>query len=570
MAAYQLDSIEGIIANTDQLDLIEGIEKSINAADTTAIVAASNPVLGNLGKRKNRSIHADNLAMQAASFTIRFNDGKYLNSDWVDKAFNLDEEVYKEFNLRKDEEENSDIPRDRYVSITDEEMEKVTRQLALTLYNDRLAISSLLANLYPIKPLYVYFSLDKKKYWRAKIRANTDEIEYELPGPAAWWNIKGFEKNAEFEEADCDLILFQRVMQLIWKKDEPAPKLFYGVKDGDTELRSFPNSMLKFMSFDDTPGLLDAPYMRQATSFLFSFAFFVFSHSPLLTYELWFTSPWRFYLRYSQQQEANQNPLRIDWNRKKTSSVWTGFVQAAEKSTGEPIICYKKCDRALKHPKLKASGTKALADHQKTDVCKRVTHLSRGTLSHQDLKSAFRKGVLDVILSTRSSFRIVNNPDWKSLCELQNPHLKLPSASTIKRDLDDRILEINRHLLDNLPANQKLSISLDYWSSTKRYSFIFIHVEFNHTREELARIIHERLTKLGLTERIIAITTDNASSNNTMIKELPKCVEDAFEKKLFISQEIPHVPCIAHVLQLSLKALLGPRLSPTNESLEKH
>ncbi|EKD18868.1 hypothetical protein MBM_03110 [Drepanopeziza brunnea f. sp. 'multigermtubi' MB_m1] len=180
MAAYQLDSIESIIANTDQPDLMEEIEKSVNAADTTAIVAASNPVLGNLGKRKNRSIYADNLAMQAASFTTRFNDRKYLNSDWVNKVFNSDEEVYKEFNLRKDEEENSNIPRDRYVSITDEEIEKVTRQLALTLYDDRLAIS-----LHPIKPPYVYFSLDKKKYWRAKIKANTDEIEYELPGPAA-------------------------------------------------------------------------------------------------------------------------------------------------------------------------------------------------------------------------------------------------------------------------------------------------------------------------------------------------------------------------------------------------
>ncbi|EKD16073.1 hypothetical protein MBM_06084 [Drepanopeziza brunnea f. sp. 'multigermtubi' MB_m1] len=37
---------------------------------------------------------------------------------------------------------------------------------------------------------------------------------------------------------------------------------------------------------DDTPSLLDAPYMRQATSLLFSFVFFVFSYSPLLTYEL--------------------------------------------------------------------------------------------------------------------------------------------------------------------------------------------------------------------------------------------------------------------------------------------
>ncbi|EKD12036.1 hypothetical protein MBM_09770 [Drepanopeziza brunnea f. sp. 'multigermtubi' MB_m1] len=228
MAAYQLDSMEGIIANTDQLDLMEGIEKSVNAADTTAIVAASNPVLGNLGKRKNRSIHADNLAMQAAFFTTRFNDGKYLNSDWVDEAFNSNEEVYKEFNLRKDEEENGDIPRDGYVSITDEEMEKVTRQLArqhawlrymMTVWQFRRywqsvarsltkkcraanlksgeAFLELMAwdlastvskriNLYSIKLLYVYFSFDEKKYWRAKIRANTDEIEYELPGLAAW------------------------------------------------------------------------------------------------------------------------------------------------------------------------------------------------------------------------------------------------------------------------------------------------------------------------------------------------------------------------------------------------
>lgn len=71
------------------------------------------------------------------------------------------------------------------------------------------------------------------------------------------------------------------------------------------------------------------------------------------------------------------------------------------------------------------------------------------------------------------------------------------------------------------------------------------------------------LEKHRITKRVLTITTDNASNNGTLLGSLQEAVES-----LELPGSIPviRIPCIAHVIQLSLKELLGQMdANPRNE-----
>jgi hypothetical protein len=68
------------------------------------------------------------------------------------------------------------------------------------------------------------------------------------------------------------------------------------------------------------------------------------------------------------------------------------------------------------------------------------------------------------------------------------------------------------------------------------------------------------LEKHSISDRIMAITTDNASNNETLVSSLQQAYPDT---------SITRVPCMAHVIQLSLKQLLGIiKVNPNNDNIE--
>lgn len=141
-------------------------------------------------------------------------------------------------------------------------------------------------------------------------------------------------------------------------------------------------------------------------------------------------------------------------------------------------------------------------------------------------------------------------------------------------------------LLQDIVPGSKVALSLDCWSSSTRLSFLAILVHFIdkdwqlhekligfenltdvHSGQELAKVVNDTVTKFDLSQRVISITTDNASNNGTLMKELNSYLEDALNQKLFaFENKIQHVPCLAHIIQLALQALLGKiRINPKND-----
>ena len=172
---------------------------------------------------------------------------------------------------------------------------------------------------------------------------------------------------------------------------------------------------------------------------------------------------------------------------------------------------------------------------------------------------------------------------------MQNPGFPLPSATTIRRRLHNRVQEVEAAALHYAVPESKVAISLDCWSSSTRLSFMgvlvhYIDKEWNlheeligfenlkdvHSGVALAKVVNDILSKYNLIGRVISITTDNASNNNTMVVEMNEHLEDAFENNRFLDGQIQHIPCLSHIIQLGLKSLLGKiRLNPKNKTLQK-
>lgn len=80
-----------------------------------------------------------------------------------------------------------------------------------------------------------------------------------------------------------------------------------------------------------------------------------------------------------------------------------------------------------------------------------------------------------------------------------------------------------------------------------------------HTGLNLGGVLWDILQKYDIEDRILAITTDNASNNSTLVESLYD-IHGSF---------IIRTPCLAHVMQLALKQLLGQmKADPKNEAIE--
>ena len=144
----------------------------------------------------------------------------------------------------------------------------------------------------------------------------------------------------------------------------------------------------------------------------------------------------------------------------------------------------------------------------------------------------------------------------------------IPSAITIRRRLESLVKDRQQHILRMLPANSKLSIALDCWTSPFSQAFMaitgyfidadwvyrevlldFTPIHGAHTGVNLSSILMETLIKHRIEDQVFGLTTDNASNNKTLVDSLQQALSD--------NVIIIRIPCLAHVIQLSLNQLLG-------------
>jgi hypothetical protein len=88
----------------------------------------------------------------------------------------------------------------------------------------------------------------------------------------------------------------------------------------------------------------------------------------------------------------------------------------------------------------------------------------------------------------------------------------------------------------------------------------FEPLEGQHTRENLASALSSVITRYEISDKIMAITTDNTSNNKTMFEKV---------RKDHPNLPLVNIPCMAHVIQLSLNELLnGIKGRPENDTVD--
>ena len=85
-----------------------------------------------------------------------------------------------------------------------------------------------------------------------------------------------------------------------------------------------------------------------------------------------------------------------------------------------------------------------------------------------------------------------------------------------------------------------------------------------HTGRHIAYDIFDSLCEFGIQNKLFCITTDNASNNYKMIKELSFLLRD--NDCILWPGDSRHIPCLAHVLNLALQAFLNKlNIAPMTE-----
>ncbi|ODM20081.1 hypothetical protein SI65_05067 [Aspergillus cristatus] len=121
----------------------------------------------------------------------------------------------------------------------------------------------------------------------------------------------------------------------------------------------------------------------------------------------------------------------------------------------------------------------------------------------------------------------------------------LLNPKTARRRLQAMVKEEQQRMLSTLPPTAKLSIALDCWTSPFQQAFMaitgyFIDRDWNyreillgfeplhgtHSGANLSTVLLELLQKHNLINQVLAVTTDNASNNNTLMENIQDSIDE--------------------------------------------
>lgn len=193
-------------------------------------------------------------------------------------------------------------------------------------------------------------------------------------------------------------------------------------------------------------------------------------------------------------------------------------------------------------------------------------------ITHQ----GFKEKLIAFIIDTNQAFSVVESKrfiDLIAYCSGQNQYCNIVKRTQTTNWVTELYGEEKTNLKTELKQNAgKVSFILDGWTSPNQKAFLGIiacwitdewelrHapldlaiLEGEHSGENIASAFAAVLDDYDLWDKMLGVTTDNASNNDTMFVELDKKSRDNMVE--FNSKE-HRVRCLAHILNLSCKAAL--------------
>jgi hypothetical protein len=208
-------------------------------------------------------------------------------------------------------------------------------------------------------------------------------------------------------------------------------------------------------------------------------------------------------------------------------------------------------------------------------------------LKEKEAKSPeFEEAMVDWIIDTCQPYTITETTKFRVMIKAAGYTGKIVKGDTIAERVQDKFEASEKDLISLLDRTcTTLAISFDGWTSTNNLSMFamngkwagpdmkiyqacldFIEIKGNHSGKNLAKLVFNRGKKLNILYKIISLTGDNASNNDTCARHLHKMMEYLYDdhldpmpvhyQSMRFKGDASLIDCLAHVDNLIVKAIL--------------
>lgn len=202
----------------------------------------------------------------------------------------------------------------------------------------------------------------------------------------------------------------------------------------------------------------------------------------------------------------------------------------------------------------------------------------------KEKKLPFEEAILNWIVSTCQPFTCVEQPSFKAMLRAAGFEDSIPGADTVSRRLCLRLDALDSELRILMASASSIALSLDGWTSQNSLPMLainahwmssafqqyrtcieFVEIEGNHSGENLANIVATVLERFHISDKVMTITADNASNNDTLHRCLFQKLSQRYDEYLADTviregtmkfTQNSQIRCFAHILNLVMKTIL--------------
>jgi hypothetical protein len=259
------------------------------------------------------------------------------------------------------------------------------------------------------------------------------------------------------------------------------------------------------------------------------------------------------------------------------SEMWQHFIKIKDDQGVLKKGKCKYCSRPIKADPY-VNGTTAL--HRHFNVCKRNPHKNnkdpkQGTLQAIQGEGittwkydpeAIRQAFVEMVIEDEMPFVQGEKTGFKKFMKVVVPRWNPPSRRTCTRDTVRTYFQEKAKLKLFLENNcERVSLTTDGWTSQQQDSFMAVTAHFidnnwqfhrkvisffkvkGHKGDDIGKNMHRCLLEWGL-EKVMCVTVDNASSNDSGVTHLRRQLNNA--KTSIAEGKYLHMRCAAHIVNL--------------------
>lgn len=285
-------------------------------------------------------------------------------------------------------------------------------------------------------------------------------------------------------------------------------------------------------------------------------------------------------LKKSRKRKLADREIQCTFVAEKTGKQcgWRTTDSARQSSTGNMRLHLSK--HSIYSPD---TASPEASKKPKSTILNLLGAKEKENLTHQQL---LEKNILRWIVTEKQAFTTIESPDFQQIFH-DIPGISLPFTSrhTVRQRLIENFNVQRLQLKEELSITCKtIALSLDIWTSknhlpilgiighwlTEDFEYQEKVLEFTelcgtHSGENLAAAVETLLEELGLEHKLITITGDNASNNETMVSELFHNLQENLNSAPLFQGLDSYVRCLAHILNLIVKDIFRALKSGNTE-----